>query len=186
MFAFMNKEIGIDVGAGIATWDNGVMVEVPTVNHNGSVEGYSFDVAIEETDSGFVQTIMGMKYDDGRSLDMVETWNTASIATSPYDGLWHNVKDNVFTTKMSGGGHFISLQRTASIESQDNQSSSDFWFGPIDITTAGQAIETVMTSSLEGYAETQQSLQLVLIDQDHFSQTLTVDGFKVTEIYTRL
>lgn len=93
MFAFMNKEIGIDVGAGIATWDNGVMVEVPTVNHNGSVEGYSFDVAIEETDSGFVQTIMGMKYDDGRSLDMVETWNTASIATSPYDGLWHNVKD---------------------------------------------------------------------------------------------
>ena len=87
---------------------------------------------------------------------------------------------------MIGGGHFISLQRTASIESQDNQSSSDFWFGPIDITTAGQAIETVMTSSLEGYAETQQSLQLVLIDQDHFSQTLTVDGFKVTEIYTRL
>ena len=186
MFAFMNKEIGIDVGAGIATWDNGVMVEVPTGNHNGAGEGYSFDVAIEETDSGFVQTIMGMKYDDGRSLDMVETWNTASIATSPYDGLWHNVKDNVFTTKMIGGGHFISLQRTASIESQDNQSSSDFWFGPIDITTAGQAIETVMTSSLEGYAETQQSLQLVLIDQDHFSQTLTVDGVKVTEIYTRL
>ena len=112
MFAFMNKEIGIDVGAGIATWDNGVMVEVPTVNHNGAVEGYSFDVAIEETDSGFVQTIMGMKYDDGRSLDMVETWNTASIVISPYDGLWHRIQDGVFTTKIIGGGHFISLQRT--------------------------------------------------------------------------
>ncbi|CAI8359490.1 MAG: Uncharacterised protein [Porticoccaceae bacterium UBA1117] len=186
MFAFMNKEIGIDVGAGIATWDDGVMVEVPTVNHNGSVEGYSFDVAIEETDSGFVQTIMGMKYDDGRSLDMVETWNTASIVTSPYDGLWHRVQDGIFTTKIIGGGHFISLQRTTSTEGPDLSNSSEFWFGSIEFGKNGQAVETGMTSSVQNYSDAQQSLHLVLIDQDNLSQTATVDGIEVTEIYQRL
>ena len=186
MFAFMNKEIGIDVGAGIATWDDGVMVEVPTVNHNGSVEGFSFDVAIEETDSGFVQTIMGMKYDDGRSLDMVETWNTASIVTSPYDGLWHRVQGGIFTTKIIGGGHFISLQRTTSTEGPDLSNSSEFWFGSIEFGKNGQAVETTMTSSVQNYSDAQQSLHLVLIDQDNLSQTATIDGIEVTEIYQRL
>jgi len=186
MFAFMNKEIGIDVGAGIATWDNGVMVEVPTVNHNGSVEGYSFDVAIEETDSGFVQTIMGMTYEDGRSLDMVETWNTASVTTSPYDGLWHNVTDNIFTTVMVGGGHFILLERTAPTEDSATAMSSDFWFGPIDFTQSSQAVTTVMTSSIEADTGSQQSLQLALIDQNQFSQTLTIDGVQITTNFKRL
>ena len=186
MFAFMNKEIGIDVGAGIATWDNGVMVEVPTVNHNGAVKGYSFDVAIEETDSGFIQTIIGMKYDDGRSLDMVETWNTASIVTSPYDGLWHRVQDGIFTTKIIGGGHFISLQRTTSTEGPDLSNSSEFWFGSIEFGKNGQVVETTMTSSVQNYSDAQQSLHLVLIDQDNLSQTATVDGIEVTEIYQRL
>ncbi|MDG1164191.1 MAG: hypothetical protein P8N61_02340, partial [Porticoccaceae bacterium] len=70
MYAFNNSQTeSIDVGAGDATWSNGVMVEVPRVNHNGPVSGYSFDVAIDQTETGFEQTILGMEYEGGRLLD---------------------------------------------------------------------------------------------------------------------
>ena len=187
MFAFMNAESGIDVGAGIATWRNGIMVEVPTVNHDGPVEGYSFDVAIEQTDGGFVQTIMGLKYDDGRSLDMIETWNTASTKSWIFDGLWQlqnrnaeNVTSNDFVeTKMIGGGHFIWLQRS----SMDGETQKHFGFGTIEVNDDGSATETGMTSSLEGYAGTQHRLKLTLIDDNHFSQTFMMNDVEVTQTY---
>ena len=37
MFAFVHPEYGIDVGAGIATWKNGVMLEEPRVYQKGTV-----------------------------------------------------------------------------------------------------------------------------------------------------
>ena len=79
MFAFMHPEIGVDAGAGIATWNNGIMIEEPVVNHDGSLRelNLSFDVAIEQTQNGFIQSIKGLTYDGGRSLDMIETWNIA-------------------------------------------------------------------------------------------------------------
>jgi hypothetical protein len=117
---------------------------------------------------------------------MVETWNTASVTTSPYDGLWHNVTDNIFTTVMVGGGHFILLERTAPAEGSATAMSSDFWFGPIDVTQSGQAVTTVMTSSIEADTGSQQSLQLALIDQNQFSQTLTIDGVQITTNFKRL
>ena len=61
MYAFQNEQTGsIDVGAGDASWINGVMREVPRVNHDGPVSGYSFDVAINRTETGFEQTINDM------------------------------------------------------------------------------------------------------------------------------
>ena len=190
MFAFMNAESGIDVGAGIATWRNGMMVEVPTVNHDGPVEGYSFDVAIEQTDGGFVQTIMGMKYDDGRALDMIETWNTASTKSWIFDGLWQLqnrntedvTSDDFVETKMIGGGHFIWLQRS----SMDGETQKHFGFGTIEVNDDGSATETGMTSSLEGYAGTQHRLKLTLIDENHFSQTFMINDVEVTQTYKRM
>ncbi|MDA0796675.1 MAG: hypothetical protein O2950_08765 [Proteobacteria bacterium] len=190
MYAFMNAETGIDVGAGIATWKNGVMVEVPTVNHNGPVKGYSFDVAIKETDDGFMQTIMGMTYDDGRSLDMVETWDTASTRTGLFDGLWRLQKRSsavissadFVETKMIGGGHFIWLQRW----STDGETQKSFGFGTIDVNDDGSATETGMTSSIEDYAGTEHRLNLTLIDDNHFSQTFMIDDVEVTQTYQRM
>ncbi|MCS5594848.1 MAG: hypothetical protein NZ730_09940 [Porticoccaceae bacterium] len=190
MFAFMNAESGIDVGAGIATWRNGMMVEVPTVNHDGPVEGYSFDVAIEQTDGGFVQTIMGMQYDDGRALDMIETWNTASTKSWIFDGLWQLqnrntedvTSDDFVETKMIGGGHFIWLQRI----SMEGETQKHFGFGTIEVNNDGSATETGMTSSLEGYAGTQHRLKLTLIDDNHFSQTFMLNDVEVTQIYQRM
>ena len=79
MFAFDNESTGdMDVGAGNATWSNGIMIEEPKVNHDGPVSGYSFDIAIEQTENGFEQILHGMKYDDGRVLEkMVEVWDLA-------------------------------------------------------------------------------------------------------------
>ncbi|MDG1322799.1 MAG: hypothetical protein P8P31_03935, partial [Porticoccaceae bacterium] len=74
MFAFVHPEYGIDVGAGIATWKNGVMVEEPRVNQKGAVNGLTFDIDIKHTLAGFSQTLLGMTYEDGRCLDMVESW----------------------------------------------------------------------------------------------------------------
>ena len=190
MYAFMNADTGIDVGAGIATWKNGVMVEVPTVNHNGPVEGYSFDVAIKQTDGGFMQTILGMKYDDGRSLDMIETWNTASTKTWLFDGLWQlqnrNAEvvflDDFVETKMIGGGHFIWLQRGA----KDGETQKDFGFGTIVVNDDGSATETGMTSSIADYSGTQHRLKLTLIDDNHFSQTFMMNDVEVTQTYKRM
>ena len=47
MFAFVHPEYGIDVGAGIATWKNSVMVEEPRVNQKGAVNGLTFDIDIK-------------------------------------------------------------------------------------------------------------------------------------------
>ena len=50
MFAFENESTGdMDVGAGNATWVNGVMVEEPLVNHDGPLSDLSFDITIEPT-----------------------------------------------------------------------------------------------------------------------------------------
>ena len=120
MFAFDNESTGdMDVGAGNATWVNGIMVEEPLVNHDGPLSDLSFDITIEPTEAGFDQVLHGMKYDDGRVLDtMVEVWERAPGESSPFDGLWTLEKrqtdipelTNFTETKMIGGGHYIILQ----------------------------------------------------------------------------
>ena len=125
MFAFVHPEYGIDVGAGIATWKNGVMVEEPRVNQKGTVGGLSFDIDIKHTPTGFSQTLLGMTYEDGRCLDMVESWVRASNTTSLFDGLWQLKEANRVKTKIIGGGHFICLETNY----KEGISNAAFWFG---------------------------------------------------------
>jgi len=191
MYAFNNAQTeSIDVGAGDATWSNGLMVEVPRVNHNGPVSGYSFDVAIAQTETGFEQTIIGMEYEGGRLLDMVEVWDTASTATSAFDGLWQlqaresNDPDiTAFTeTKMIGGGHYIWLQNVVS----KGEAIQEFGFGTFELDANGDAIETAMTSSMPDYEGTVSTVKIELIDDNHFTQSFVYNGETVTQTYMRM
>ncbi|MGB2041666.1 MAG: hypothetical protein ACPHUH_06120 [Porticoccaceae bacterium] len=191
MYAFNNAQTeSIDVGAGDATWSNGVMVEVPRVNHDGPVSGYSFDVAIDQTETGFEQTIIGMEYEGGRLLDMVEVWNTASTATSAFDGLWQlqaresNDPDvTAFAeTKMIGGGHFIWLQNAVF----KGEAVQEFGFGTFEVDAMGNAVETAMTSSMPDYEGTVNAVKMELIDENHFTQSFTYNGETVTQTYMRM
>ena len=191
MYAFNNAQTqGIDVGGGDATWLNGVMVEVPRVNHNGPVSGYSFDVAIQQTDSGFEQTILGMEYPGGRLLDMVEVWDTASTSTSVFDGLWQmdvrqsdDPDTSAFSeTKMIGGGHFIWLQNAI----YKGEAVKHFGYGTFAVDVDGNAEETAMISSMEDYEGTVNSVSMKMIDEDHFTQSFTFNGELEIQSYSRM
>lgn len=191
MFAFMHPEIGVDAGAGIATWNNGTMIEKPVVNHDGSLRelNLSFDVAIEQTKNGFIQSIEGLTYDDGRSLDMIETWNIASNQESLFDGLWElesavptTISNDFAEIKMIGGGHFIWTNRFT----LDGSKEKNFGFGKIDFTDEGQAIETGLTSSVEGYAGTKKEVELKLIGGIYLDQKFIMNGTEVVHRYKRI
>ena len=191
MFAFMHPEIGVDAGAGIATWNNGIMIEEPVVNHDGSLRelNLSFDVAIEQTQNGFIQSIEGLTYDDGRSLDMIETWNIASNQASPFDGLWElesstpiAILNDFAEIKMIGGGHFIWTNRFT----LDGSKEKNFGFGKIDFTIEGRGIETGLTSSVEGYAGTKHEVELELIGDNYLDQKFSMNGSEVVHRYKRI
>ena len=119
MFAFMHPSIGVDVGAGIAKWKDGIMTETPLFNHNGSVSGFEFDLSITQTETGFTQSLTGLVSEDGSILDMIEDWITISSQNSPYDGLWQlettDLGPNIVSQiKMIGGSQFIELTRSKS------------------------------------------------------------------------
>jgi hypothetical protein len=192
MFAFDNESTGdMDVGAGNATWVNGVMVEEPLVNHDGPLSGLSFDITIEPTETGFDQVLLGMKYDDGRVLEtMVEVWNRAPGEPSPYDGLWRletRQTDNPdltnFTeTKMIGGGHFIILQSALF----KGEKVRNFGFGTFDVKSGGRVLETGMVGSWEGYSDWATEVKFEMIDENHMTQSFSFGGQLVTQNYVRM
>jgi hypothetical protein len=183
MYAFNNALTqSIDVGAGNATWRDGVMVEVPTVNHDGPVAGLSFDVAIELTANGFDQSIKGFTYEDGRCVDMLEHWDTASTQRSEYDGLWQLNTDGYTETRMIGGGHFIWLQVAAA----GAECSTGFGFGTIQFQSDGTATETGMTGSEPDYGDTQNSVTMETNGGNQFTRSHLVDGELITQTYIRV
>lgn len=191
MYAFNNAMTGnIDVGGGLASWRDGLMVEVPTVNHEGPVSGLSFDVAIQQTPTGFEQTILGFRYDDGRVVDMVEDWRIASTARSAFDGLWQletsseeDPEISKFTeTKMIGGGYFIWLRNGV----RGGEPEQDFAFGPWTVDEAGYANEEIAISSIEYRQGSVDSMQLQLIDNDHFIQSSVRDTAALIQRYKRI
>ena len=192
MFAFDNESTGdMDVGAGNATWVNGVMLEEPLVNHDGPLSGLSFDITIEPTEAGFDQVLHGMKYDDGRVLEtMVEVWNRAPGEPSPYDGLWKletrqtdNPELTDFTeTKMIGGGHFIILQSALS----KGEKIRNFGFGTFDAKGGGKVLESGMTGSWDNYSELKAEVVFDLIGDNRMAQSFTSKGREVTQIYVRM
>jgi hypothetical protein len=182
MFAFVHPEYGIDVGAGIATWKNGVMVEEPRVNQKGAVNGLTFDIDIKHTLAGFSQTLLGMTYEDGRCLDMVESWVRASSTISPFDGLWQLKEANRVKTKIIGGGHFICLETVY----KEGISDAVFWFGTCTFNNDAEALETVLSSSNQKYIGAHQTLKVALTDDANFSQTFILDGAEVIEPFLRM
>lgn len=191
MYAFNNAMTGnIDVGGGMASWRAGVMVEVPRVNHDGPVDGLSFDVAIKQTVTGFEQTILGFRYDDGRVVDMVEDWHVVSTARSDFDGLWQletSSKDGVeisgvAETKMIGGGHFIWLRNGT----RDGQPEQDFAFGPWTIDKAGHASEEISISARKDRQGSVYPMRLELINKDCFVQTSLTDTGLLTQSFKRI
>ncbi len=138
MFAFMHPSIGVDVGAGIAKWKDGIMIEIPLFNHNGSVSGFQFDLSITQTETGFTQSLTGLVSEDGSILDMIEDWKTISTQSSPYDGLWQlettDLDPNIVSQiKMIGGSQFIELTRVRSGSDIQKQ----FNFGELFISNFG-------------------------------------------------
>ena len=182
MFAFVHPEYGIDVGAGIATWKNSVMVEEPRVNQKGAVNGLTFDIDIKHTPAGFSQTLLGMTYEDGRCLDMVESWVRASSTISPFDGLWQLKEANRVKTKIIGGGHFICLETVY----KEGISDAVFWFGTCTFNNDAEALETVLSSSNQKYIGAHQTLKVALTDDENFSQTFILDGADVSESFQRM
>ncbi|MDA9583478.1 hypothetical protein N9R70_03435 [Porticoccaceae bacterium] len=182
MFAFVHPEYGIDVGAGIATWKNGVMVEEPRVNQKGTVGGLSFDIDIKHTPTGFSQTLLGMTYEDGRCLDMVESWVRASNTTSLFDGLWQLKEANRVKTKIIGSGHFICLETNY----KEGISNAAFWFGTCIFNNDIEALETVLSSSNQKYIGAHQTLRVALTDDENFSQSIILDGAEVIEFFQRI
>ena len=192
MFAFDNESTGdMDVGAGNATWVNGVMLEEPLVNHDGPLSGLSFDITIEPTEAGFDQILHGMTYDDGRVLEtMVEVWRRAPGEPSPYDGLWKletrqtdNPELTDFTeTKMIGGGHFIILQSTLF----KGEKIRNFGFGIFDVKGGGKVLESGMTGSWDNYSKHKAEVVFELIDDNRMVQAFTSKGREVTQIYVRM
>jgi hypothetical protein len=182
MFAFVHPEYGIDVGAGIATWKNSVMVEEPRVNQKGAVNGLTFDIDIKHTPAGFSQTLLGMTYEDGRCLDMVESWVRASSTISPFDGLWQLKEANRVKTKIIGGGHFICLETVY----KEGISDAVFWFGTCTFNNDAEALETVLSSSNQKYIGAHQTLKVALTDDANFSQTFILDGADVSESFLRM
>jgi len=192
MFAFDNESTGdMDVGAGNATWVNGVMVEEPLVNHDGPLSDLSFEITIEPNDAGFEQVLHGMTYDDGRVLDtMVEVWKRAPGESTPFDGLWtlekrqtDNPELTEFTeTKMIGGGHFIILQSAV----YQGEKIRNFGFGTFDLKEGGKVLETGMVGSWDNYSDWATEVTFKLLDDNHMAQSFNLGDQLVTQTYVRM
>lgn len=192
MFAFDNESTGqLDVGAGNATWVDGVMIEEPLVNHDGPISDLSFQITIEPTNTGFEQILHGMTYDDGRVLDtMVEIWERAPGDSTPFDGLWRlqsrEAESSEFTdfteTKMIGGGYFVVLQNGF----KNGKKVQDFGFGVFDLKQDGRVVETGMVGSWKNYSNHIIEVEYELIDDDHMVQSYILDGRSITQNFVRM
>ena len=192
MFAFDNESTGdMDVGAGNATWVNGVLIEEPLYNHDGPLSDLSFDITIEPTENGFNQVLHGMEYEDGRVLEtMVEEWNRAPGVVTPYDGLWklegRETDDPELTEfseiKMIGGSHFIILQSAM----YQGEKVRNCGFGSLILTGASKVLETGMVGSWENYSGWATEVNMEMVDENHLIQSFTFNGRVITQKYVRI
>ena len=190
MFAFFDDQTGlIDAATGYAHWVDGVLTETPIANQDGPVEGLSFEIALQATETGFTQGVRGMPAESGGTYDLDEQWTLLSSEKSPFDGLWklesRETEGDRYTDftemKLIGGGHTIFFHRYK----DDGELVKHFGFGSLQVSEAGEVTETGMTGTIEGYAESEQLLEMELVD-DRMVQRFLVDGVEVVQVYGRV
>jgi len=190
MFAFYNDLTDkVDAGTGYTNWVDGVLVETPIANQDGPLEDLSFDLTITPTEVGFTQSLKGMMYGE-RSVNMVEQWKTLSTETTIFDGLWKldsrtsegDQWGDFMEMKLIGGGHFIFFQSMV----VEGESIKHFGFGSFHVDEAGHIVETGLTSSIEGFENSESKVNMQLIDDNHMSQSFEYNGVTVTQTYVRI
>jgi hypothetical protein len=132
-----------------------------------------------------------MEYDDGRVLEtMVEEWSRAPGVVTPYDGLWkleNRETDNQELTefseiKMIGGGHFIILQSAF----YQGEKVRNFGFGSLILMGSSKVLETGMVGSWENYSGWATEVNMKMVDENHLTQSFTLDGRTITQNYVRI
>jgi len=191
MFAFFDDQTKlIDAATGYAHWIDGVLTETPIANQDGTVEGLSFEIAIESTAQGFTQIVRDMPSESGGTYDLDEVWETLSTEKTDFDGLWklqsrtvNNALCSDFTEmKLIGGGHYIFFQR----DDGKGESIKHFGFGVMQIETSGMVNESAMTSTLKDYSGKDHPVNTVLTGADHMTQIFMLDGAEVIQSYVRI
>ena len=147
------------------------MLEEPLENHQAAVTGFQFNIPIEPLENGFSQTIVGMTYEDGRCIDMGETWDTLSTEISNFDGLWRSQTADSTEIMMIAGSHFITLKRSS-------PDMSSFWFGTLEIDDNGNAVKTNMASSNPNFSQEKQTLVLEINQENRLIQSQSHYGIK--------
>ena len=191
MFAFFDDQTNmIDAATGYAHWVDGVLTETPIANQDGSVEGLSFEIAMQSTANGFTQIVRDMPSATGGTYDLDEVWEALSTEQTAFDGLWKLQSRSMAGAmcsefsemKLIGGGHFIFFQRF----DHQGETIKHFGFGAMQVEQSGMVTETGMTSTLDGYSGQDHLLNLRLTDADHMIQTFMVDGVEVVQSYVRI
>lgn len=190
MFAFFDDQTGlIDAATGYAYWVDGVLTETPIANQDGLVEGLSFEISLQTTEAGFTQGVRSMPAESGGTYDLDEQWTLLSSEKNPFDGLWklesREAEGDRYTDftemKLIGGGHTIFFHRY----NDGGELVKHFGFGSLQFHEAGEVTETGMTGTIEGYAGSEQLLQMELVD-DRMVQRFLVDGVEVVQVYGRV
>ena len=191
MFAFFDDQTGlIDAATGYAYWVDGVLTETPIANQDGLVEGLSFEIALQVTETGFTQGVRGMPAESGGTYDLDEQWTLLSSEKSPFDGLWklesRETEADSYTDftemKLIGGGHTIFFHSY----NDGGELVKHFGFGSLQVSEAGEVIETGMTGTIEGYAGREQLLGMELVEKDRMVQIFYVNGVKVIHHYIKI
>ena len=194
-YAFYNHSTGkVDAGAGKAVWNDGVLTEIPLVNHAQDLSGLSFNLDIRPNeDGGFSQAIKNMRSEDGVLYDLEETWAQQSKLSTPFDGLWKlfarvvdgtPIENDFAETKMIGGGHFIWFHRYSS----KSTPVMHFGYGELsaDMNNRLATIESTSQSSYPNAAGQSKALQLSLVDKDTLQQSFTENGAVYIYTYHRM
>lgn len=155
----------------------------------------SYDLLIKITPEGFNQIIKGIEIRD-TSVKLIEEYEqVGSEVTTPLDGVWKEersflVSGNDTTYydrtqyKAFFGGYFM-FGNTV-VDSMGN-TNTGMGFGTFEMNGEDQIKETDINSSYPIIAGNTFTIDLEMIDNDHFKQTIeNSDGSRSVEYYVRL
>jgi hypothetical protein len=194
----MREDTTASFGFGFYTYDPATkkLVEHNLFNTTLLDTASSCDLLIEPHPSGYKQIIPKIVI-DGVPNRLVEDYTRINFTnTSDMDGVWklteHYTIENNDTTrdtriqyKIFQGGRFMWLQYFR--DAQTGAPKKGFGFGEFQLED-GSIVETNQFSSYPSITGVPVNLQLDIIDEDNFTQTITSDsnGSISVEKYTRM